>query len=173
MPDDRYNIVFSGQLVSGADAGVVKERVGAIFRLDANSLETLFSGQTATIKRDVDLLTATRYQQAFLQAGARVEIEPADVVTDAPAAPMEDRPARPSVSEPEAAGLSLAPLGTLLEELDDRGPARNPDTSAFSLLPVDGWDLSDCEQPPAAPPRFDLDALSLVPLDSRPQSDGQ
>jgi hypothetical protein len=70
-------------------------------------------------------------------------------------------------------GLSLAPAGAPLDEIDDRGPPRRPDTSGLSLVAGDAWDLRDCAPPPAASPMFDLDAFSLAPLDDRPSAERQ
>jgi hypothetical protein len=183
MAEDRYNVVFSGELLSGADGARVREKLGACFRLDSTQLDNLFSGQTVVVKHDVDLLTATRFQQAFLAAGARAEIEAAIKAAPHAGAPdptpgadtgpnAEPTPGR-APQQPADRALSLAPLGTPLEEIDDRGPPRRPDTSALSLLPADGWDLSDCAPLPAAIPELDLAGLALVPLDARRPDDGQ
>lgn len=168
MAQDRYNVVFSGELLSGADFARVRAKLGASFRLGSAQLDNLFSGQTVVVKHDVDLLTATRFQQAFLAAGARAEIESAQA-----AAPAETSHTTPIGAQTADGPLSLAPPGTPLEEIDDRGPPRHPDTSALSLLPADGWDLSDCAPLPAAIPEFDLAGLALVPLDARRPDDGQ
>ncbi|WP_295883079.1 hypothetical protein [uncultured Thiohalocapsa sp.] len=165
MPQDRYNIVFAGALVAGADPAAVRAKLGSTFRLDAAQLDNLFSGQPVVVKRDVDLMTATRFQQAFLAAGARAEIE-----SLAPIAPPQTGDATAGA---DTAGLSLAPPGVPLEELDDRGPPRQPDTSALSLLPGEGWDLSDCAPPPLPTPEFDLSALALEPLDARRREDAE
>ncbi|MBK1631350.1 hypothetical protein CKO31_11485 [Thiohalocapsa halophila] len=192
MSEDRYNIVFSGELVTGADAVTTRERLGSTFRLNASQLDNLFSGQAVVVKRDVDLMTATRFQQAFLAAGARAAIE---LVTTAPpaqadpAAPGEpaDFPktaaeAEPAAEDPETpkrlaaspgATLALAPPGTPLDELDDRGPTHQPDTSALSLVQSQDWDLSDCAPPPAATPDYDLSGLALAPLDARRGEDAE
>lgn len=167
MSRDRYNIVFAGVLVAGADPASVRAKLGSTFRLDAAQLDNLFSGQPVVVKRDVDLMTATRFQQAFLAAGARAEIE-----SLAPtAAPQPE--AADTAPAADTAGLSLAPPGAPLEELDDRGPPRHPDTSALSLLPGEGWDLTDCAPPPLPTPEFDLSALALAPLDARRREDAE
>ncbi|NBC13638.1 MAG: hypothetical protein GVY09_09895 [Gammaproteobacteria bacterium] len=197
MSEDRYNIVFSGELVAGADAATTRERLGSTFRLNASQLDNLFSGQAVVVKRDVDLMTATRFQQAFLAAGARAAIEllatappaqadraqadrappgkPADFPETAaeaePAADDSEASKRPAASP--GATLALAPPGTALDELDDRGPTHQPDTSALSLVQSQDWDLSDCAPPPAATPDYDLSGLALAPLDARRGEDAE
>ena len=181
MPEDRYNIVFSGELVTGADAAKKRERLGNTFRLGASQLDNLFSGQAVVVKRDVDLMTATRFQQAFLAAGARAAIE---LVSAAPSAPADaaahgeptDLPQTASETAPATvagATLALAPPGTPLDEVDDAGPACQPDTTALSLVQAPDWDLSDCAPPPAATPDYDLSELALAPLDARRGEDAE
>lgn len=172
MSEDRYNIVFSGELTGVIDAAAVRAKLGATFRLDAARLDGLFSGQPVVVKRDVDLDTATRFQQVFLAAGARAAIELVAAPTPpAAAAPPADTPTATQAQSAEA--LALAPAGAPLEEIDDRGPPRNPDTSALSLVNSASWDLSDCEPPPTPTPQLDLESLKLEPLDARPPKDGQ
>ncbi len=198
MSEDLYNIVFAGEILDGMDADEVQEKVGETFRVGGERLQVLFSGQNAVVKRGVDLITATRFQQAFLNAGARAEIEaviPPPVSSSTPAADPDAFSPPPSDAGPAAesavdrgddtggmanaaatrtdGALSLAPPGAPLDEIDDRGPPRQPDTSGLSLVPGYAWDLSDCAPPPAASPMFDLDAFSLAPLDDRPSGDGQ
>lgn len=192
MSEDRYNIVFSGELVTGADAATTRERLGSTFRLGASQLDNLFSGQAVIVKRDVNLMTATRFQQAFLAAGARAAIElataaapkPTDAassggLTDTPGTAAEAEPAAdgPEAPKPQAASagdtLVLAPPGTPLDEIKDRAPARQPDTSALSLVQSQDWDLSDCAPPPAATPEYDLSGLALTPLDARRGEDAE
>jgi hypothetical protein len=171
MAQDRYNIVFSGELVHGTDAALVREKLATTFRLDAAQLDNLFSGQPVVVKRDVDLMTATRFQQAFLAAGARAGIESAAGAITADTQEGAGSPA--DVPASSVGSLSLAAPGTPLDEIDDRGPPRHPDTSGLSLLPANGWDLSDCAPPPVATPEYDLDTLSLAPLDARRPDHGQ
>ncbi len=172
MSEDRYNIVFAGKLLGDLDPAQVREKLGATFRLDAAQLDNLFSGQPVVVKRKVDLMTATRFQQAFLAAGARAEIESLATPGDAPG--PEPASSTRAHDGPAAEGtLALAPAGTPLDEIDDRGPPRSPDTSALSLVTADSWDLTDCAPLPVPTPEYDLDALTLAPLDARRSDNGQ
>ena len=176
MPEDRYNIVFAGVLLGGADAAEARARLGGTFRLDSAQLDNLFSGRPIVVKRDVDLMTATRFQQAFLAAGARAEIEAVGVPAASPDSEQDLEQAATAKAETTIAvgdHLALAPIGAPLDEIDDRGPPRNPDTSALSLVPADGWDLSDCAPLPVPTQEYDLSDLTLAPLDARRPGDGQ
>jgi hypothetical protein len=173
MASDRYNIVFAGELVAGTDPTTARAKLAATFRLDQARLDGLFAGQPVMVKRNVDLITATRFQQAFLAAGARAEIESAAGEPESlPIADEESSSARSGVPATDGA-LHLAPLGALLNECDDRGLTHQPDTSRLSLLPAGGWDLSDCAPPPAPTPYFDLDGYRLEPLDVRRPDDAE
>jgi hypothetical protein len=172
MAADRYNLVFANELVAGADPASVRRKLAATFRLDATRLDNLFSGQPVVVKRDVDLLTATRFQQAFLNAGAHAQIastagEP-EALADADS-DMGDDALAPGTEMP----LALAPPGAPLDEIDHRGPPQYPDVSGLSLLPASGWDLSDCAPPMPPPPAYDFRDLSLVPLDARGAEEAQ
>lgn len=161
---DLYNIVFDGELVAGADPAAARRKLASTFRLDGARLDNLFSGRRVVVKRDVDLLTATRFQQAFLAAGARADIESVDGEPDSlPIEATDEWDGDTAAGMPDGP-LSLAPTGAPLEEIDDRGPPRHPDTSALSLVSTDTWDLTDCAPPPAAIPEFDLDGLALEPI---------
>jgi hypothetical protein len=175
MAEDRYNIVFSGELQSGADAAATRQKLAGTFRLDAAQLDNLFSGRPVVVKRDVDLLTATRFQQAFLAAGARADIESAtvDSVGERTAAPEHPPGKHADASVLTEGPLALAAAGAPLEEIVERGPPQHPDTSALSLVTADSWDLSDCAPPPVPTPEYDLDGISLEPLDARRPDDGQ
>lgn len=95
MSENRYNIVFTGDLLGGTDAAKAREKLGSTFRLSDDQLDNLFSGDPVVVKRDVDLMTATRFQQAFLAAGARAEIETVAPPT-APGLPSQCLAATPS-----------------------------------------------------------------------------
>jgi hypothetical protein len=163
---DLYNIVFDGELLNGADPAAARAKLASTFRLDGPHLDNLFSGRRIVVKRDIDLLTATRFQQAFLAAGARADIESVDGEPDAlPIAATDTWDGDDAAASHDDGPLSLAPPGAPLDEIDDRGPPRSPDTSALGLVPAAGWDLTDCAPPPPAIPQFDLDGLALLPID--------
>jgi hypothetical protein len=167
MPDDRYNVVFSGELSTEATQESVRSHLQGWFRLDDAQLENLFSGRRVVVKRDVSLDVASRYQAAFRKAGglALIEISGSEAA-DTAAAGGEEQAQPEALTKPatDATALALAPVGTPLEEIDDRGPLQSPDTSALSLVPGLEWSLEDCDPLLPPPPTFDIDELELIPM---------
>ncbi len=98
MSDKLFEIAFSGQIVKGAEAESVKQKIGQIFKADEKRLAQLFSGRRIIIKREVDEATAAKYRGAFEKAGAVCEVT-ALSATDAPAHPEATTTATPSSAQ--------------------------------------------------------------------------
>ena len=83
MPDTEstplFDIVFTGRTAPGHDPDAVRASLQLLFRLDDARAQRLFRAGRVVVKRAVDLATAERFRAAFLETGALVEIEPADV----------------------------------------------------------------------------------------------
>lgn len=172
MTDDRYSVVFAGELEPGATREGARQSLGTAFGLDDAQLDKLFSGHRMVVKRSIGLKEGLRYQSAFRKAGCRVSVEPSSGTT---AEGNADRPTvedstSPRRAEPwagpaaEATGLALAPIGTALEEIDDIQPPRFPDTTALSLVLGQQWSLEDCEPPIPPPTTLDAADLELIPM---------
>lgn len=167
MNADRYSLVFVGQLAANVALETARNRVRESFRLDEVQLDKLFSGRRVVVKRDVGLCEARRYQAAFRRSGGIALVEPSGT-GPAPGSRAETamRPEPPPIGKAalDHAGLTLAPVGALLDGIDDRGPAQRPDTAALSLVPGTDWSLEDCEPPTLPPPVIDIDDLELAPF---------
>ncbi len=74
MDQERYDLVFSGDLVSGFELAQVKRNLQALFRIDESKVEQLFSGKSTVLKRGLDLDAATKYRTAMKKAGACLEL---------------------------------------------------------------------------------------------------
>lgn len=72
---------------------------------------------------------------------------------------------RAAPAPPDTSHLSEAAVGELLPNLPESLTPVSPDTSAIALSP-DGYDLSDCAAPAAAPPALDLSGMDLAPAGS-------
>ena len=166
MPEDRYNVVFGGTLSAETTHGSARRNLQAWFRLDDAQLENLFSGRRMVVKRDVSLDVASRFQAAFRKAGGLALIEPTIDKDPEWGETTEGEDIVATSAEPatEATALTLASIGTPMEEIDDRGPPQSPDTSTLSLVPATGWSLEDCEPSLPPPPTFDIDGLELASL---------
>lgn len=140
MADERFDLIFRGDIVLGQPLAKVKERLQQLFKADAATIERLFTGRPVAVKRRLDRATAQKYQQVLQKAGALVELMPARAEADRGAGPS--RPQRPA-----APGLSLAPVGPLLKPSER--PRLTPvsvDISGLSLRPAQGLLLDASER---------------------------
>ena len=180
----RYEIAFSGQLVPGAQAELVKANLAKLFQADAQRIAQLFSGRRIVIKNNLDAAAAEKYRATLERAGARVEVvdmdmlieevelappPPAETMPAAAAAPVAARPGRLQVaprdeymaafSEVDAPDFGIAPVGSDLQDARPDPKAPQVDLSQFSLAPV-GSDMGQArpETPAAAP---DISHLKL------------
>jgi len=179
MADQRFDIVFSGQMLPGADPAVMKAGLAQLFKVDAARVDALCATRTV-IKKGVDADTARNYRVALAKVGAGVEIvrqgAPAAAGPPAPsAAPGPAAAAVPlTISEPgvllvepthvaapefDLSGMSVADVGVLLVE-PTTTPAPEYDLSAFTLAPA-GTPLD--QRPPPPPADIDTSGLSLTP----------
>lgn len=99
--DQRYRLVFRGELRQGFLAEDVHRALADQLKLDAARLARLFSGQRIVLKRDVDEERAHRYIRQFAQMGAVLHLE-ADAAPAAPAAPSSAPPTPASPAAPHA-----------------------------------------------------------------------
>lgn len=176
MSFERFDIYFQGAIMRGEEPEAVKRRVGALFKLQGERLERLFSGQPVAIKRGIDMDQAIQYRVTFRNAGALVEIRPALAaagsggtaatddgnlsVSDARGFDLSD--CAPQVTPqpiPDISGLALERPGATIDE-SPPAPAREIDTEGLTLAP-DGGRLD--ESPPPAPPQIDTHELTLNP----------
>lgn len=163
MAERSYDIVFSGDILPGADPDAVRDRIRTLFKLPEKTVSRLFSGRPVTIKRGVDPTTAARYRNAFLEAGAIVEALPTLQTEGGWLASDGDVGTAPEKSGGGPVGeLGLAPIDDQPLEV---APATRPltiDVSHLTLVPGYDWTLEDCA--PTLPPLRlpDIGHLRLV-----------
>jgi hypothetical protein len=107
MADRRFNLLFSGQILSDFDIAVVKQNLVTQLKLTEDRVEKLFSGRLLTIKKNMSEADALRFQELFATAGAKALLK--DVTNEAPA-PGADKPAAkvaPSTSTSPASAPAL------------------------------------------------------------------
>lgn len=170
MSLETYDVYFSGTLLKTTDPVEVKRKIGAMFKLEGDKLERLFSGKPIPIKRGIDMDQAIRFRVAFRDAGALVDIVPSGqpapdpaarpVPKPRPAAPLAPAPQKPTPSEttPNSSGLSLAdgPLPPPAEPEVNPIPVPDLDLSAPK-----GFNLSDCAPQVEPAPLPDISAMDL------------
>lgn len=180
MSQERFDIYFAGQLLPDQDPAAARVWLGRQFKLQGEALERLFSGQPVRIKQGVDLDTAGRYRAAFRQAGALLDIRPADQGDDAPASPApppatdepellpantgslaDCAPPEPDNPPPDVGHLALDQPERPLDDTPPPPPA-DIDTSHLSAAPANSGDLSDCAPPQPDAPLPDISELRLA-----------
>ena len=100
MPNPKYDIVFEGRFVEGADPVRVRSLIGQILKVDRENARQLFSGRRIVIKRGVDLPEAQRFKNLMRKAGAACRLVPQNVtLTDSratdPMGPPQPPPTAP------------------------------------------------------------------------------
>ncbi|MEJ2592175.1 MAG: hypothetical protein P8178_12390 [Candidatus Thiodiazotropha sp.] len=183
MSQDTYDVYFSGACLKTADPAETQRKIGAMFKLEGEKLERLFSGKPMPIKRGVDMDQAVRFRVAFRDAGALVDIVPAGQPAPDPAAraaAARERPAAPAAapaSTPAAAAPPSAPSGLSLadgplppSDTPPPAPVASPD---YGLSAPRDFNLSDCAPPVEAAEIPDISALALdnpgATLDEHPE----
>jgi hypothetical protein len=74
--DDRYRLVFRGEVLDNQHPAVVKKRLTDALKLTDEQAEKLFAGTSVVVKQEADAKTAARYQGLFKQAGGRLRVVP-------------------------------------------------------------------------------------------------
>lgn len=88
---DRFNVEFEGRLLDGADPAEVKSRLAQLLKVDPDTVERLFTGQPATIKKNVDRQAADKVAESLERIGAKCRIVPAVEAAPVSSAPAQTR----------------------------------------------------------------------------------
>lgn len=183
MSDKHYQVIFEGQLTGEFQLEQVKSQLAALFKMNAQQVETLFTGKPIAIKRNIDQQTALKYQAALKKAGANCQIQDSQANTETtennePTPPNQstdsnnanttsnDRTGRSfgkdivHINVPaDVAGLSVAAAGETIETLDKQEVVDIPDVSSLSLAAEDSVLIDAAEE--IVEPKVDIAGLSL------------
>lgn len=174
MESEKFDLIFSGQLVAGFELPTVKKNIQMLFRIDAGKVELLFSGKDIPLKKQLDAEAANKYRVAMKKAGALVNVVQSNAVasdaasnsvkqsagsatTAQPPVKVTEQPVPPTLSATQTTsreslqGVAPAVLSTALgaqppAEIKPREVIQAPD---FGLAEV-GADLILAEEKPAA-----------------------
>jgi hypothetical protein len=145
MTEKRFAVVFSGQIVDGADAAQVRKNLANLFNVEVKKVEAMFSGKPVLIKNNLDEAKARGYQTALAKAAPPTT----------PAAKKESAPPAP----PQAPDLTIAEVGATLVEYKEVPPT-DFDTTQFDLAEVGATLVEYGAVPPAV---FDTSGMELAP----------
>jgi hypothetical protein len=178
MSLDTYDVYFSGSLLKDADPEEAKRKIGAMFKLEGEKLERLFSGKPIPIKRGVDMDRAVKFRVAFRDAGALVDIVPEGqpapnpaarpTPPQRPAAPIPPARPAPAAAQPTEAAAAVQPDASDLSLADD-GPLPTPaepevnpvEVPDYGLSAPKDFNLSNCTPEVEAAPLPDISAMHL------------
>ena len=171
---ESFRLVFRGEVLAGQHQAVVKERLGALLKIDGERLDALFTGKAVTVRKEADGATAERFASAFKRAGARLRLVPIEAPEPVAQPPQQDaQPAGFALAErgarlqdPRAvespavdtSHLSLAEPGTRMSEQPTGSVPSAPDVSHLTIAAV-GADIGLHKPPVAAP--VDLDEIDF------------
>ncbi|MFC1541632.1 hypothetical protein ACFL50_04185 [Candidatus Latescibacterota bacterium] len=82
MEDISYNLIFRGVISDGQNVETVRKNIAELFKVSEDKVNRLFCGQPVAVKKNVDHVTALKYQSVFQKAGALCAIEPFPLVPD-------------------------------------------------------------------------------------------
>lgn len=169
MSEARFNVVFAGEMVAGADPAKVRENLAAAFRMDVSKVEALFSGKRVVVKKDADQATAMKFRAVMKQAGAVCDLErigdeaPTPVAETPVAAPAQaaSAPAAPAVKPVPSAEAPAPVKGGSLETVGTIRMGGTGFSGPFEVAPA-GADMADKHEgpPPIVP---DVSHFSVAP----------
>jgi len=174
----RYEIVFSGQLVPGAQPERVQANLAKLFQADAKRMALLFSGRRLVLKNNLDQAAAEKYRSTLERAGAQVDVvemagqtraEPEPMqVEEVELAPPPDEPTwtrRAPQPSSSASAPRIAATSSKVEPRDVYMAAFVDVEAPDFTISQPGEDVQDPKAPTVAP-RLDLSGLSLAPAGS-------
>ena len=110
MSEQRYEVVFRGDVVPGESIVDVKQRLAELFGADSARIDGMFSGRPVVVKRNIDQETAQHYQASMRKAGAVVDIRTTSETQLEPSSNIESTPAQ-SVPQLPDETVEVAPVG--------------------------------------------------------------
>lgn len=144
MDSERFDLVFSGELVRGADFAQAKSNLGKLFKISETKVDALFSGKPIALKKGLDFATANKYRVAIKKAGCRVDL----VEVEKPSAPAVEPATKtdlPSNTNQNTALENTVPENTAPQSLAEKTRSAAP-VENKSDLPLPQVD----EAPPEA-----------------------
>jgi len=159
MPQPLFDVYFRGALLPDADPALVRDRLAGAFGLGATELERLFSGNPVCVKRGIDVDSAAQLRGRFRDAGALVDIRPAEIPRTAPPA-SSPAPAQAVTETTPDDPWTLAPAGAPVSDATAPPPAVI-DTSHLSMTEPNTGSFEDCRQAKPVRPIGDISHLSL------------
>lgn len=177
MADKKFQVIINGQLVDGAELIQTRQNIARLFKTTIEAVEPMFSGKRVSVKKNLDQVTAKKYQQIIIKAGLKAGVIPMARTASAEKTIAAPRPQTTTLDDATIAAVGStiddrratpkATIDTSAYRMDDVGitldetappPAANIDTSAYAMDEV-GTILD--ESPPAAAAEIDVSDISM------------
>jgi len=156
MSEEKFSLVFTGQVISGFEYELAKQNIQRLFRIDDKKTEILFSGKAITLRKGLDSEAANKYRVAMKKAGTLVNVvlEQSEVVKDLKTA-SEASPKPDGQNRESNEGLKT--LSTALGAQPEKQPQEsvNIDAPEFALFDL-GADLLE-QHEKSQTPEADVD----------------
>ncbi len=187
MSEEKYDLVFKGQLVKSVELNVAKRNLAALFKITPEKTEALFSGKPVVLKRNLDADAANKYRVAIKKAGALVDLvlskppekkqpeQPRGKAVfmardiDSPTSQGEPEETRPQSDTIEyTAPVKPVPAGPEKKVVQEEKPVPNvarvqSGPATFSLAPAGAELLSASEKKVVPAPDIDVSSYTLKP----------
>lgn len=111
MDDQRYHLVFTGELTEGKDPEAVYEKVAVLFKADIEFVRKKFGRGQTIVSKNVDGDLGERMRAALMDAGANCRLEPAG--DDSPTTASQPEEQGPKAQPPRSANPYAAPKADL------------------------------------------------------------
>lgn len=170
MSNQRYKIVFSGELARAFDQSQVQANLAKLFKIDIGRAQALFAGRSVVLKRGLDYDSARKYRLAIRKVGAIAEVQEdltsAERAVPTPAAKASMNNVAASSVVPPA--FDLAPVGADLLDAEQRAKpiSSQIDTSNISANAAEGYLVTKDEHQQMAEQPLDVSPLdvSIAPV---------
>ncbi|MCZ6656882.1 MAG: hypothetical protein O7C67_06260 [Gammaproteobacteria bacterium] len=127
--EDRYRLVFRGEILEGQHSAVVKKRIGKALKLTEDKLDELFSGKAVVIAKNADARKTAKLQGTFKEAGARLRALRVEVK----AAASKSQAAEPAPSSEASGSIDILPVGSDVLNPDERANVAPADIDTAHL----------------------------------------
>ncbi|WOJ94608.1 hypothetical protein R0135_05445 [Congregibacter variabilis] len=164
----RFNLIFSGQLLPGTDIERAKRTLAAFFGLrDISGVAVFFSGKPVPLRRNITRTDAQRLYRQLRSVGLICELTPADPpkVATASTPPAQPSPAKPPGPKQSTKPRGQAPnLFALRPAFASQNPAQLRETSQIRSFIAAGAALALCVLVIAVMLRFPAAPAGREPL---------
>jgi len=158
----QYAVIFHGDIVLGRDLVDVKQKLAQLFKVGDARIERMFTGKPISLKANIALAQATKYQVVLAKVGVVTTIidSSVDTVSDTKRVSAADASStESSTAKAPMTIFSLAPTGSDLLEGRQQVSHNRVDTAHILLSPQEGNIVKDDERLAPLPAIVDADDL--------------